>query len=167
MFRLNKSRSQINPSAEPLPFIVKLFGSGFFSGYIPYASGTFGSLVGLAMYFIPSFEKVYVIVPAIVVFFIIGVDAATRMERVYGHDPASVVIDEIVGMWITLLMLPKDKWYVMLVAFFIFRAADIVKPPPAKKFDTMHGGFAIMMDDVIAGIYANLAMRLILYVPAP
>ena len=86
------------------------------------------------------------------------------MEQRYGHDPAEVTIDEVVGMWISLVLLPK-KILIVITAFFAFRFFDIIKPFPARKFDNMNGGFGIMMDDVIAGIYANIILRLALLIP--
>jgi phosphatidylglycerophosphatase A len=86
------------------------------------------------------------------------------MEKRYGHDPAEVTIDEVLGMWISLLLLPK-KIFIVIAAFFIFRFFDIIKPFPARKFDAMHGGLGIMMDDVIAGIYANIILQIALLIP--
>ena len=87
------------------------------------------------------------------------------MEKRYGHDPAEVTIDEVLGMWVSLLLLPK-KIIIIIAAFFIFRFFDIIKPFPARKFDAMHGGLGIMMDDVIAGIYANIILQIALLIPA-
>ena len=87
------------------------------------------------------------------------------MEQRYGHDPAEVTIDEVVGMWISLFLLPK-KIFIVIAAFFVFRFFDIIKPFPARKFDKMHGGFGIMMDDVIAGIYTNIILQIALLIPA-
>ena len=86
------------------------------------------------------------------------------MEKWYGHDPAEVTIDEVVGMWISLFLLPK-KIFVVLSAFILFRILDIIKPPVSRKFDKMHGGLGIMMDDVIAGIYTNIILQFALLIP--
>jgi phosphatidylglycerophosphatase A len=145
-------------------FVTKLFASALFSGYSPVASGTVGSAVALAFYFIPGFESLFIISTSILVVFILGIKAASTMERRYGHDPAEVTIDEVVGMWISLFLLPK-KILIVIAAFFAFRFFDIIKPFPARRFDTMHGGFGIMMDDVIAGIYANIILQLALLIP--
>ena len=72
-------------------------------------------------------------------------------------------IDEIVGMWISLLFLPKT-FFVILLAFIFFRLFDILKPPPARQLEPLPNGWGIMLDDVMAGIYANLAVRLVLLV---
>ncbi len=158
-----QSPNKKTTTIEPL-FVTKLFASGLFSGYPPYASGTVGSAVALAFYFIPGFESFGIICTAILITFFFGIKAANTMEQRYGHDPSEVTIDEVVGMWISLFLLPK-KIFLVLAAFFVFRFFDIIKPFPARKFDTMHGGFGIMMDDVIAGIYANIALQLALLVP--
>jgi phosphatidylglycerophosphatase A len=155
----NKVVTGVKPS-----FATKLFASALFSGYSPIASGTVGSAVALVFYFIPGFESLIVIGASILIVFMFGIKAANTMEQRYGHDPAEVTIDEVVGMWISLFLLPK-KIFVIIAVFFVFRFFDIIKPFPARKFDSMHGGFGIMMDDVIAGIYANIFLRLALLMP--
>jgi phosphatidylglycerophosphatase A len=80
------------------------------------------------------------------------------MEKYYGKDPSQVTIDEAVGMWISLLWLPKTP-IVFLSAFFLFRFFDIIKIFPATYFDRKRGGFAIMMDDVVAAVYANVVAQ--------
>ena len=128
--RPNNSLSGIEPS-----LFLKLFASGLFTGYVPVASGTVGSLFAVGFYFIPGFENPLVFTVIILTTFLIGIKTAGIMEQRYGHDPAEVTIDEVVGMWISLFLLPK-KILVALAAFFIFRFFDIIKPFPARKFDT-------------------------------
>jgi phosphatidylglycerophosphatase A len=160
-----KSPSPNNSTAVVEPSLAtKLFASALFSGYSPVASGTVGSAVALAFYFIPGFESPLIIGILIFIVFALGIRAASVMENRYGHDPSEVTIDEVVGMWISLFLLPKT-YLVALASFLIFRLLDIIKPFPARKFDNMHGGFGIMMDDVIAGIYANIILQLALLVP--
>jgi phosphatidylglycerophosphatase A len=158
-----------NPSEQPvaggdqpsnLPLLTRAFGSGLFSGYSPVASGTVGAAVGLAFYWIPGFEQAYVILPLSLLVFLLGMRAAGAMERVYGHDPAEVTVDEIVGMWVSLLFLPKS-WVISVLAFFVFRILDIVKPYPARRFDDRKGGLGIMADDVISGVYTNIILQLL------
>ena len=155
----NKDANAVEPS-----LFTKLFASALFSGYSPIASGTVGSVVALAFYFIPGFESPWIfgITTGFVFFF--GYRTAATMERYYGHDPSEVTIDEVVGMWISLFLLPKKLW-VVIAAFFLFRLFDIIKPFPARKFDEMHGGFGIMMDDVIAGLYTNIILQLAIIIP--
>jgi len=165
MVHLIKQRKQINPLPGSEPSIpVKLFASGLYTGYAPAASGTLGSAIAAAFYFIPGFESPFILGPVILFVFGLGIKASSIMEKRYGHDPAEVTIDEMVGMWITLFLLPKTI-PVVLSAFFIFRLLDIIKLFPASWFDSKPGGFCIMIDDVVCGIYANITMHLLLYIP--
>ncbi len=143
-------------------FIDRLISTGLGSGLSPIAPGTAGSLVALAVYFIPDFQKPYFIIPAIILFFGWGTISAGRMETSYGHDPSRVVIDEIVAMWISLLFLPK-RILLAAFAFLLFRMLDIFKPFPASYFDKRNGGISIMMDDVVCGVYTNIILQLYLY----
>jgi len=143
--------------------IEKLIGSGLYTGYIPLASGTFGSIVALLFYFIPGFEKLYVIIPAICIAIFWGIKLGTKFESLYGKDPAECTIDEVVGMWITLLFLPKD-FFIALIAFVVWRTLDIIKPFPARKSESLEGGLGIMMDDIISAIYSLIIVHLILVI---
>jgi len=140
-----------------------MFASGLFTGYSPIASGTVASAVALAIYFIPGFQHPYSIIPVSFLTFILGTKAAGIMEERYGHDPTEVTIDEVLGMWISLMFLPKSL-AVAVPAFFVFRLLDIIKPWPARKFDSVPGGLGIMLDDVVAGFYTNIIMHLALRV---
>jgi len=145
-----------------LNFIDKFFGSGFYTGYAPIASGTVGSFAALLIYYIPGFENLYIILPMTAIFFIYGVYVGNKFEKVYGKDPSQCTIDEVVGTWISLILLPKAV-LISLTAFFIWRILDIVKPQPARKMEQMQGGMGIMMDDVVSGIYTLLIMHLLVY----
>jgi len=142
-----------------LNFTEKLLGSGFFTGYIPIASGTFGSLAALLIYAIPGFEKPFIIIPAIIIFTIIGIYTGNKFDVVYGKDPAECTIDEVVGMWISLLFLPKT-YIIAIVAFFLWRLFDIVKPYPARRLEKLKGGIGIMIDDIVASIYVAIILNL-------
>jgi phosphatidylglycerophosphatase A len=156
--KLNSSGQASEPS-----WFVKLFASGLYSGYVPKASGTVGSFVALLLYyFIPPLSHSYLLLLVSAVTFVVGIQASYKMEQYYGHDPAQVTIDEVVGMWVSLLFLPKNILITGL-AFLVFRVFDIMKPYPANRFDAMHGGFGIMMDDVISGIYTNFIVQLFVY----
>lgn len=128
-------------------------------GYIPFAPGTFGSAAGLAIWWLlPPSTVVHAV--AIVAVFAVGTWSAHVTERHYARtDPGYVVIDEVVGLLITLFMIPVG-WKGALVALLLFRVADIVKPYPANRLERLHGGLGIMADDAMAGVYANLALRL-------
>jgi len=145
-----------------LSLIEKLLGSGFYTGYIPFASGTFGTLAALIIYLIPGFENPYVIVPAIIIFFIYGIYVGNKFENVYGKDPSECTIDEFVGTWISYLLLPKIVG-IIIITFFLWRALDIFKPYPARKLENLNGGIGIMIDDVVSGFYTLIIMHLVVY----
>ena len=142
--------------------IEKLLGSGFFTGYIPFASGTFASFAALLIYYIPGFENRFIILPVTVLFFLIGIYLGNKFEMVYGKDPAECTIDEMVGMWLSLILLPKTI-VISLITFLLWRALDIYKPFPARSFEKLKGGFGIMIDDVISGFYTLIIMHLVVY----
>jgi phosphatidylglycerophosphatase A len=145
-----------------VPFVVRCIATGFFSGYSPVVPGTAGSLVGLVLYAIPGMEHTLVLSIAIAVTFLVGVYASRRMEEKFGEDPQIVVIDEVVGMWISLFLLPKGI-LTSLAAFVLFRVYDTIKPPPARNVERFRFGWGVMLDDVAAGVYANLTVRVLLF----
>ena len=168
------------PVSGRMPFIATLIATGLYSGYSPWASGTAGTAVGLLLYYvIPGMSDPLILGIATVIGFFAGVRSSAVVAGVVGNqltrsaelakatfqagatdehktaDPSIVVIDEIVGMWITLLFLPKTI-PMMVIGFFAFRAMDIVKPQPAKYLERFGNGWGIMLDDAAAGVYANL-----------
>jgi phosphatidylglycerophosphatase A len=142
----------------------EIFTSVFFIGHIPVASGTFGTAAGLIIFLFNFFNSYYVLIPLILICFFVGIKTSDRMLPKYGHDPSVVVIDEVVGVWVTMLfVLPvmnfvdlTMKCIIIGVAFITFRFFDIVKVWPSRKFDRMESGYGIMMDDVVAGLYAGV-----------
>jgi phosphatidylglycerophosphatase A len=92
----------------------------------------------------------------------IGIWASNTVETETGKDPGIVVIDEYVGQWISLLFLPRTIW-IFIAAFILFRILDILKPFPAAKFEEIRGGAGIMLDDLIAGIYSNILIHLVIF----
>ncbi|VAX23080.1 Phosphatidylglycerophosphatase A [hydrothermal vent metagenome] len=140
----------------------RTLGSGFYTGYIPFASGTFGSLFALAIYLIPGFENPTILLTLISLFSIIGIYVGSKFEKVYGKDPPQCTIDEFVGMWITLLFVPKYIWYIVF-AFIIWRILDIVKPFPVNILEKIKGGWGIMLDDIVAGLYSLILVHIIIY----
>ena len=143
-------------------FFERFIGSGFLTGYFPIASGTVGSLAALIIYLIPGFEQLFVIIPSIVIFMVYGIYVGTKFEAEYGKDPAQCTIDEVVGMWIALVALPKT-FAIVAIAFILWRILDIIKPPPARNLERLKGGLGIMIDDVISGIYTLIIMLLVVY----
>lgn len=145
-----------------LNLIEKILGSGFFTGYIPFASGTFGSLAAVIIYLIPGFENPTILLLLISIFTVVGVKLGSKFEKIYGKDPKECTIDEFVGTWISLLFLPKNLVYV-LGAFLIWRVFDVIKPFPANYVEKIKGGWGIMLDDIIAGFYSFIVIQIILY----
>jgi phosphatidylglycerophosphatase A len=140
---------------------AKLISSGFFVGYTPIASGTFGSLLVIVLYGVsPGFFSLRTVWVFWAALFFLGVWTASRCELFWGKDPSRVVIDEIAGMFLTLSLLPLNI-RVVLGGFFLFRFFDIVKPPPARWAERLPAGWGIMADDVVAGIYANVVLQVI------
>lgn len=145
-----------------LNLIEKLLGSGFYTGYVPFASGTFGSLAAVLIYLIPGFENPTVLLLSISIFTVIGVNLGTKFEKIYGRDPKECTIDEFVGTWISLLFLPKNVLFIS-GAFIIWRLFDIIKPFPANSVEKIKGGWGIVLDDVISGFYSFIVIQIILY----
>ena len=130
-------------------------------GYVPFAPGTFGSAAGLLVWrALPASPVVHAAV--IVGLFALGSWSGTVAERHFGRtDPGQVVIDEVMGMLITLFLNPVG-WIGALAAFLLFRIADVIKPYPANRLERLPGGVGVMADDAMAAVYANIALRVVL-----
>ena len=128
-------------------------------GYAPVAPGTFGSAVGLVVYYLVRRQaSTAVELGAIALILVVGLCSATEAEHHFGGiDPGPVVIDEVTGMLITLALHPVNVAGA-IVGFFIFRVLDVVKPWPARRLELLPGGFGVVLDDVMAGVYGNLLM---------
>jgi phosphatidylglycerophosphatase A len=131
-------------------------------GYFPIAPGTIGSAAGLAVYAaVAATGSPWVEAGVIAAIFLIGAWASTTAERFFGGiDPGPVVVDEVLGMLITLAFLPVSATGA-IIGFFIFRVLDVVKPFPANRLERLHGGIGVMADDAAAAVYGNLVMRLL------
>lgn len=172
---------QNNAPSKPSP-LATFLATGFYSGYIPWASGTFGSLVGVLIYLIPGFDNPFILYPLTMGGFVLGAFVSDQVATYQGNkltktaefakakfqgnghetpDPSIVVIDEIIGMLISLAFVEKSLLSIG-IAFFAFRCFDIVKPFPARQCERIPNGWGIMLDDVVAGIYANIATHLVL-----
>jgi phosphatidylglycerophosphatase A len=135
-----------------------------YCGFAPVAPGTFGAAAGLLVYLLVWWTRSPLVeIALIAVTFAAGIWSATLAERhLGGTDPGPVVIDEVLGMLVTLAFIPVG-WSGALVGFVLFRALDVVKPYPANRFERLHGGLGIMADDAMAGVYANLCLRLLIW----
>jgi len=140
-----------------------LIATGFYSGYLPKAPGTWGSLVGVLLVFLLHALSLQIYLSVVAGLFIVGSFVAGEAEKILDNrDPGVVVIDEIVGMLITMIAVPVTP-PTMVLGFILFRVFDIAKPFPVNFFDQhFHGGLGIMLDDVVAGIYSLIIMQLIL-----
>jgi phosphatidylglycerophosphatase A len=142
--------------------VARLIGTWFYLGYFPKGPGTAGSLgallvgIPLAMYF-----KWPAAAFALLALLLLGpaIWAAGRMAREGGSkDPQIVVVDEVVGQWIALAGAAALTWKYILAAFLLFRLFDIWKPPPVRALEQIPGGAGIVLDDVMAGVYAALVL---------
>ena len=145
---------------------ILFLATGAYSGYAPVASGTVGSLVALPLIFL-STQLLHVSSALQVVVLVLAIIGACWVagaaEQYLGeHDSGKIVVDEMVG-FLTATALLDLTLLRLLVAFFLFRLFDILKPPPARYFDQhVPGGVGVVLDDVCAGIYANLIVRVLL-----
>ena len=139
------------------PVVALSLATAFGVGYAPFAPGTFGSAVGLLLWAVLP-QSALAQAAVILVLFVVGCWAGTVVERYYGGtDPGPVVIDEVMGMLLTLFMHPVG-WTGALTGFFLFRAFDVLKPYPADRLERLHGGIGVMADDGMAAVYANLTL---------
>jgi phosphatidylglycerophosphatase A len=170
----NKAPEQASPLTEPPPaggerrvgrgrlFLLKAaLGSGLFTGYFPVAPATVTSLFVLVPAWFLRPRPFWHAAVAVAVFFI-GVPIATDLERAWGRDPGRVTIDEVVGTLVTFIALPPLTAWTMALGFLTWRFFDIVKLPFIDRSQRLPGGWGIMIDDVLAGICANLTMQLVL-----
>jgi phosphatidylglycerophosphatase A len=145
------------PGRSPVLF----FASGCCAGYAPVAPGTAGSAVGLLLFYLLATLPTALYCAVTCIITILAIWLAGKAEKFLGrNDPPQVVIDEIAGQLITLAALPAH-WIYVLAGFLLFRLFDIIKPRPANKINRdMHGGAGIVLDDVVAGLYANFVLQL-------
>ncbi|HEY8535273.1 MAG TPA: phosphatidylglycerophosphatase A [Vicinamibacterales bacterium] len=130
-------------------------------GYFPFAPGTVGSAAGLVVYGLLRLAGAPPVADVLVatVLFALGAWSGTIAERHFGStDPGPGVIDEVVGMLVTLAFLPAG-WVLAVAGFFVFRVLDVVKPWPADRFEALPGGLGMMADDLMAAVYGNLLLR--------
>lgn len=141
-----------------MTFLIKLIGTFGFTGFFPFAPATFASAVFAAVYFlVPGGEwLVHPIVCAATL--VVSVPVSTALEKRYGDDPGCVVLDEVVGMQVALVWTSGVSAWGIVAAFMFFRVFDIVKPFPANRSQALPGGWGVVADDVIAGVYTRVAL---------
>jgi phosphatidylglycerophosphatase A len=135
--------------------------TGLGVGFVPFAPGTFGTLLGLGLWLLLP-ASLPVQLAAVASVFALGAWSAHATERHMNRtDPGPVVIDEVLGMWVTMLAMPAG-WIAPFLGFFLFRFFDVIKPYPADRLERLHGGLGVMADDAMAGLYANVTLRVTL-----
>ena len=146
--------------------LTRFLGSGFGLGLLPKAPGTWGTLLGVALGW-AAYEttdpKMTLLLGAVVVSFF-SVPLARAAERLAGDDPGWFVLDEVAGYLVVLIGLPLlggELWITLAAAFVAFRIFDISKPPPIKALEKLPGGWGVVVDDLIAGVYAHILLRLV------
>jgi len=167
---MESATTQRSPAgtASGAPLWATLIATFFGMGRLRPGPGTWGSLAtvllwGLASSQIPVTARVWATIAAAVVVTVIGIPAATRVARASGlKDPQFVVIDEVAGQLVTLIAVPLT-WKTYLAGFILFRAFDILKPPPVRQLERLPEGVGIVVDDLGAGLYALAAMHLLLH----
>lgn len=157
----NRDNQQDGPSA-----IDVLIGTSLGFGFWPWGPGTAGAVFGTAVWglyawLLPSYTCVLALTLGLIILTtIISIAPINRLERFWGADPSRVVIDETVGVWITLMAVPQSReWYYVLAAFIIFRIMDIWKPLGCRRIDRhVRGGWGVMLDDILAGVYGAIVL---------
>lgn len=168
MSRQNEHNNNQLPTNErqKTKLVDVIIGTGFGAGFWPWGPGTAGAALAtgiwcLYAYPIDNYGFVMVLTSLLIITgTLISIRPINRLEKYWGADPSRVVVDEMVGVWITLLAVPSSReWYYVVAAFLLFRLMDIVKPLGCRTIDKkIHGGWGVMLDDILAGIYAAAVM---------
>ncbi|MCX7785457.1 MAG: phosphatidylglycerophosphatase A [candidate division WOR-3 bacterium] len=147
-----------------------IIGTVFFSGYFPIAPATFSSLLSVFLVILLS-KKIQIYVLVMMGIIILGSLIAGKLEKIWSKDARRITIDECAGIMVTYFYLPgiindtkHINWLLLAIGFVLFRVFDIVKPLYIKTSERITGGFGIMLDDVISGIYSNIILRIILLI---
>ncbi|PID58891.1 phosphatidylglycerophosphatase A [candidate division KSB3 bacterium] len=153
----------IETLAKKIGWFQLILSTGFLSGYSPIASGTAGTVAAIPLYLI--LLKLgwipYLLISALL--FGLGIQGANRIEQATGQqDHGIIVIDEIIGYFLTMAFLPQSGLFIIL-GFFVFRIFDILKPYPIRQIDLNPNlkGFGVMADDALAGVYGNIVLQII------
>jgi len=144
---------------------ILLLATGFGVGYSPIAPGTLGTLIAIPVYYFLSNISSPIYEITLVGFFFLSVWVSESAEIFFGKkDDQRIVIDEIMGFLITMLWAPKTA-ILIVIGFFLFRFFDILKPFPIRRLEKgLKGGYGVVLDDVMAGVYANIVLQIILVI---
>ena len=141
--------------------LILLMATGLGVGYAPVAPGTFGTLIAIPIFLFFSTIPFPIYELTLFAFFFLSSWVSERAGSRWGKkDDQRIVIDEIMGFFVTMLWIPKTVVFVTL-AFFLFRFFDILKPPPIRRLEGVRGGFGVVLDDVLAGAYANIILQVV------
>ena len=140
----------------------------FLIGFIPFAPGTFGSLASYGLYLIlPSWlyegSCLYILPMILVALALLAVVICKKAEEILGEDHGSIVLDELLGYFVATLFLPHN-WLVGLYAFILFRVFDIAKPFPINRSQRLRNGWGVVVDDLLAGVYANVILQILILI---
>ena len=176
---LYNTRSSVLVAGDPVPAMttgnsglsarllrnpVHCLSLGFGSGLSPQAPGTCGTLVGVLIYLPMRGLDLPIYLVLLAALFATGVVVCGRTTKMLGcHDHGAIVWDEIVGYLATMVFAPRD-WVWMLVGFVLFRFFDILKPPPVRRLERLKGGYGVVLDDVMAGLYANIVLHIVRFI---
>ncbi len=141
--------------------IAKLIATFFYSGLFPVAPGTAGTLAAIPLFYLISFTPIYLYLAITVLIILVSVWASGIAEEIFGKtDPGQVVADEVCGFLVTMILVPPTISNIFL-GFLLFRLFDIAKPSPIRKFERLPGGWGIVMDDVLAGVYSCVTLHIL------
>jgi phosphatidylglycerophosphatase A len=143
---------------------ILILATGFGVGYSPIAPGTLGTLVAIPVYYFLSNIQSPIYEITLIASFFLSVWISQNAEKSFGkRDDPRIVIDEMMGFLITMLWVPQTTWFI-IIGFFLFRLFDIIKPFPIRRLEKgLKGGFGIVLDDVLAGVYSNIILQIISY----
>ncbi|MCC6186766.1 MAG: phosphatidylglycerophosphatase A [Chitinophagaceae bacterium] len=140
---------------------MKTIASIFGIGYVAKGGGTIAALVAAIIWYFLN-PNIALQCSLAIVITIVGVWVGNKVEADWGKDSSKVVIDEVAGMFVSLLFVPIGFWHV-LIGLVLFRFFDIAKPLGIRKMEAFKGGWGVMLDDVLAGIYANIILQIIVH----
>ena len=172
--------SELSPLTPPSPlggegkgegkmnYFILFFAAGFGAGYVPIAPGTAGTLMAIPVFFALSPIPFPLYELTLVTFFFLSSWISEQTQIYLGkRDDPRIVIDEMMGYLITMLWVPKTILFIIL-GFFLFRFFDIVKPPPVRLLEKAREGYGVVLDDVMAGVYANTILQIVrLFIKSP
>jgi len=165
--------SELSPLNPPTPlggegkgegkmnYFILFLAAGFGAGYVPIAPGTAGTLVAIPIYYFLSFIPFPLYELTILTFFFFSSWIAERAQSYWQkRDDRRIVIDEMMGYFLTMLWVPRTLLFIVL-GFFLFRLFDVVKPPPIRLLEKARGGYGVVLDDLLAGVYSNIVLQII------